>query len=100
MSKEAAVAMWFEANVSMTVARIILQHLSAAFGYSIQVPDKVLSSFTEDVLEIVRPQFGSFLYCKDKDHIMLIKTKINLKEFIGKCLIALFQLLKVSNKSF
>ena len=66
MSKEEAAAMWSEANVPMSVARIILRHLRAAFGFSIQVPERQLNSFTEDIIEIAQPQFGSFLYYKNE----------------------------------
>ena len=70
MSKEAAAAMWSDANVPMATARIILRHLRAAFGFHIQVPEKQLNSFSRNIVSVVKPNFGSLLYYKNDKKVV------------------------------
>ena len=67
-----AAAMWMDANVSYSQAKIILRHLYSKFGHRVQVPLNQVKSLGDIPLE---PVFHEFFYRKDKD----IKDKVSEK---------------------
>ena len=62
MSKYAAGAMWTAAGIPEASSRIIVRHLTAAFGSAIQVP---MSSITNLGSNFVLPRFGTYSYEKE-----------------------------------
>ena len=67
MSAVEAASMWSEANVGQTAAKIIIRHLTKAFGHSVQVPMKSIGTLTLDLKNVPTPTFGKYYYYKDKD---------------------------------
>ena len=64
MTTVEAAAMWTESNVSISQARIILQHLYYNFKTRVQVPLTKMSSLC-NITDYVYPTFEEFTYKKD-----------------------------------
>ena len=59
-----AAAMWVDANVSFSAARVIVSHLNAAFKHFIQVPFSRIQSLGDISTEIT-PTFKEFCIQKE-----------------------------------
>ena len=69
-----AAAMWVDANVSFSAARVIISHLNAAFKHCIQVPFSQIQSLG-DVSTEITPTFKEFVYRKNGDEKVGEKIK-------------------------
>ena len=58
-----AAAMWTDANVSMRSAKVILKHLRAKLGLTIQVPMTEVTKLG-NISDDIEPVFGSY-FCKE-----------------------------------
>ena len=64
MTKIEAAAMWIEANVSFTQARVILRHLYDKFGHRVQVPFNQIATIG-NITTTLEPVFEEFKYKQD-----------------------------------
>lgn len=62
MSAIEAIAMWVDANVTVTAIKLILRHLKAFFGFPIQVPMRELKDVGKNYVE---PRYGKYKYAKN-----------------------------------
>ena len=74
MSAVEAAAMWVDANVSFSAARIIIRHLTSVFKHRIQVPFSQIEQLG-DVVSRIQPVFNEFIYRKDGDEKVGEKIK-------------------------